>query len=97
VCHDSLYVSKNLYVLSDPGFLLIRFCFCDQGTSVLAVYNTAGEKVRDLGEQAIVPGNLVSADWDGKNKDGSQVASGVYIIRVVGPYSALADKVGVVH
>ncbi|MCX8009852.1 MAG: T9SS type A sorting domain-containing protein, partial [Ignavibacteria bacterium] len=47
----------------------------------LNIYNIAGELVQTLANGDLAPGNY-KVTWDGKDKNGSSVASGVYIYRL---------------
>jgi hypothetical protein len=64
------------------------------GTFSLTVYNSAGEEVNPL-----VPPQDVAApfdqwfQWNGKNKFGDKVASGVYLIEVTEPYATRVARV----
>ncbi len=49
------------------------------GDVTFELYNLAGEKVRILTDAAKTGGYYYYKEWDGKNDDGSQVASGVYV------------------
>lgn len=53
-----------------------------QGTLVeLVIYNALGQKVRTLVNEKRGPG-VYTVVWDGKNANGSQVGSGIYIARL---------------
>lgn len=47
----------------------------------LEVYNILGERVRTLVDQDEPPG-LYTIQWDGKNDDGMEVSSGIYLYRM---------------
>ncbi|MCK5328121.1 MAG: T9SS type A sorting domain-containing protein, partial [Candidatus Latescibacteria bacterium] len=54
-----------------------------EGSNVrLEIYNTLGQVVRTLvdGEQA---GGVYRMTWDGRNEHGQEMATGVYIYRIV--------------
>jgi hypothetical protein len=63
------------------GTTSVRFAVPQEGPVSLAVYNVAGRKVADL-----VNGNLGAGahdvSWNGTDRDGSRVASGVYLYRL---------------
>src|SRR5262245_6824950 len=63
------------------GTTSVQFAVPQEGPVSLAVYNVAGRKVADL-----VNGNLGAGphhvSWDGTDRDGSRVASGVYLYRL---------------
>jgi flagellar hook assembly protein FlgD len=54
--------------LSAPGYCSVK------------IYNSAGELVRELWNGSIQTTSKNDFGWDGKNKNGENVASGVYII-----------------
>jgi len=51
----------------------------------LRIYNLAGELVREIGMGAVTGGKYTYLDWNGRNKDGEQVANGVYYGIVILP------------
>jgi flagellar hook assembly protein FlgD len=70
---------------------------CEQGRAGVAVYNSAGERVkvlREKGHQA-VPWEKV--EWNGANEKGEPVASGLYLIHLETGRSADTHKVIVVR
>jgi len=64
----------------------IRFSIPTQtseGTRVqLRIYNTLGELLRVLVDEKMFPGNY-AVTWDGQNRDGVAVASGIYIYQLL--------------
>lgn len=64
----------------------IRFSIPSQltaGTRVqLRIYNTLGELLRVLVDDKMFPGNY-AVTWDGRNRDGAAVASGIYIYQLL--------------
>jgi len=67
------------------------------GKCSLKIYNSAGEYVRDLAEENLLPYQVGDYIWDRKNNTGTEVSSGVYMIRMVSSYSILVKKVMLVH
>ena len=59
----------------------IRFDLAQPGLVRLEVYNGAGRLVREVlsGWQS---GGTHTATWDGRNRAGTRVASGVYVVRL---------------
>ncbi|MBQ34843.1 MAG: hypothetical protein CME04_00490 [Gemmatimonadaceae bacterium] len=47
----------------------------------LAVYNTAGQRVRTL-QEGVVPTGPGEAEWDGRDEAGRGAAAGVYVVRL---------------
>ena len=64
---DEVIAFPNPFVISGDGDLL-NFNFAHPGT--VKIFNVAGEPVKEM---------PVNARWDGRNEQGSEVASGVYI------------------
>ncbi len=53
-----------------------------EGTRVqLRIYNALGELLRVLVDEKMFPGNY-AVTWDGQNRDGATVASGIYIYQL---------------
>ena len=72
----------------------IAFTLSDQavGTPVhLAVYNTAGQRLRTLIEAERKPGSYL-IDWDGRDDEGRLLASGVYLVKLHLPSVAEAVR-----
>jgi len=59
----------------------IKFSIKDPANVELAIFNVQGAKVRTLVNQQLLPG-VYSETWDGRNENGSQAASGVYLYRL---------------
>jgi len=64
----------------------------------LKIYNSAGEHIITLYDkyltQAMSP---ISLNWNGMNKYGQKVASGVYLVYLIKPYGRLIGKLVVIH
>ena len=72
---------KNIfYPKRDPSPFQVRVQACVAGVYSVIVYNTAGEKTRTLRKSdfRLLGDDLV--EWDGKNENGEDAASGVYIL-----------------
>jgi hypothetical protein len=61
------------------------------------VYNLSGELIQRLAEWDVSSGLLYQASWDGRNRDGEAIASGVYFVSVHGSSSHVLKKVVVLH
>ncbi len=68
----------------------IRFAVPRHGKVTLAVYNLLGAKIKRLVNKEVGPGRHV-VTWDGTDEAGREVASGVYLYRLV------ADDFAAVH
>ena len=59
----------------------IEFTLPDAGFTEMTIYNTAGQKVRDLVSHSLTAGKH-SIVWDGRDNKGLSVSSGIYISRL---------------
>jgi len=59
----------------------VRFAVPNAGPVSLVVYDVAGRKVADLVDRPL-PAGAHAVEWDGRDRDGSRVASGVYLVRL---------------
>jgi hypothetical protein len=62
-----------------------------QGDVEIRIFNITGELVKTFINSS-QPAGKYSVVWDGKNNEGQQVASGVYLYRVIYGSSVLAKK-----
>jgi hypothetical protein len=62
----------------------IAFSTASEGRVDVSVYDTSGRLVRQLLASTIEAGGH-AASWDGRDDDGREVASGVYLYRIQGP------------
>jgi len=54
------------------------------GKVTVKVYDSGGRLVRDIFDGSRAAGDYTD-EWDGRNAEGSKVASGVYLVRIEGP------------
>lgn len=82
----SLWISKNLVFQGET----IRFDFqtVDEGETVLAVFNSAGERIREVFRDRLPRGTTATASWDGKNRMGEEAATGLYLVHFSSPRGA---------
>jgi hypothetical protein len=59
----------------------IRYQIVRGGHTTLMIYNTLGELVRTLADRRQEPGWYV-VTWDGRDNNGAEVSSGLYICRL---------------
>lgn len=59
----------------------IRFSIPNDGFATLAIYNIAGQKIRELISGNIIAGKH-SVVWDGRDANGLSVSSGIYFSRL---------------
>jgi hypothetical protein len=98
-CQATLNVSQNLFRLQAGGqaALTLVGTLCSPGNCSVKIYNSAGEHIQTLVDHTDQPAGSFQTTWDGKNKNGAQVASGVYILRMVEPLGILQARVAVIH
>jgi hypothetical protein len=65
----------------NPG-TTIRYTLPEASLASLRVYDVAGRLVRTLFADRKVPAGTYEIDWDGRDEDGGEVASGVYFFRI---------------
>ena len=81
---EHAFTSANVFNPSQGGKLDISFKSDNNDHVTVRIFNVAGSLVRPLLEMDVLQGVLYAASWDGKNGDGTMVASGLYIISVHG-------------
>ncbi len=59
----------------------IRYSMTVDGPATLTLFDVTGRRIRDLVQGVHLAGNHV-AHWDGRDLDGTSVASGVYLVRL---------------
>ncbi len=69
----------------------IEFQLPKRGHVALSIFNTLGQKIRTLLNTELPVGSY-SIEWDGKNKDGDKVSSGVYIYKLKTSETILSKK-----
>lgn len=60
----------------------IRFDVPTRGRVRLEVYNMLGQRVRRLVDEVLDPLSRVEVQWNGRDDRGSELASGVYVVRL---------------
>ncbi len=92
---NKLVLWNNLFNPKKDRPVTIRYDLVRAGQVSIKIYNIAGELVYVLvdGEEAEGAG---SVDWDGRNKDGKFVASGLYLVHIIAPGFKDTKKVVVV-
>jgi hypothetical protein len=70
----------------------IGYCIPESGSVILFVYNTRGQKVRELTNTSLAKGSHTVA-WDGKDDQQGRVASGIYFIRLESAGQSAVRKV----
>jgi hypothetical protein len=63
------------------GSARIEYSLAAKGRVCLSVYNVSGQMVRELVNAVQVPGRY-SASWDGRDRSGRKLPSGIYLYRL---------------
>jgi len=68
------------------------------GLVELKIYNSAGEHIKTLYTNTInTPLSPLTLQWDGRNKYGQPVASGVYLVYLIKPFGRVMGRIAVVR
>ncbi len=69
----------------------ISFQITRSGKLRLSIYNSVGQKIRDLIHEER-PAGSYSVTWDGRNESGNYVSSGIYLYRLESPEGSRSRK-----
>ncbi|MFH1006491.1 MAG: DUF362 domain-containing protein [Candidatus Latescibacterota bacterium] len=69
----------------------IPFELSRSGPVHLAIYNLAGQKVRTLLDKELIAGIGYTTFWNGKDEEGREMASGVYVAEMTGDGGAFKE------
>jgi len=75
------------------GVLTVDFKAIGAEHVTVKVFNLSGELIQELAAWDVAAGSLYQASWDGRNRNGEAVASGVYFVSVHGSSSHALKKV----
>jgi hypothetical protein len=78
-CSDSLVLRPNL-LRGYNAHCLIAFMSCSTGTGKLRIMNMHGRTVNRLWQGGLLALKTDTVDWDGRNEQGEDLASGVYSV-----------------
>jgi hypothetical protein len=81
---EHAFTSANVFNPAQGGVLHVSFKTDVDDHVTVRIFNVAASLVRPLLEMDTHAGVVYAEDWNGRNGDGSVVASGVYIISVQG-------------
>ena len=87
---DRFFLSQNYPNPFNPS-TTIEYAVPNQSAVTIDIYNQVGQLIRRLVSET-QPAGAYSVVWDGKNSRGQQVASGVYLYRIVTDDIALSRK-----
>jgi hypothetical protein len=83
----SLWMSSNR--LFQGEILTFRIETVEEGNTTLVIYNSAGEKVKEVLRESMPQGTVKDVTWDGKTETGEVAASGLYMAHLSSPRRAL--------
>ena len=86
---------NNLFTPSTGQKATVKYAVTGPGHLSIKLYTVTGRLVLTLFEGDATAGKG-SIDWDGRNTEGSAVASGVYVVRAVGPGLNTTQKIIVI-
>jgi len=92
-------VCKNVFNITRDGTVCIVVGTNEYpGQLTLRIYNSAGEHIKTLVDETLTaPLSPTVINWDGKNKFGQEVASGVYVVYLQKPFGRLLGRLVVIH
>ena len=76
---------------------IIRFAERSPGPVRVDVFDLSGRRVRKLLNQSRSPAGSSSVSWDGRDENGSKVADGVYLARLIGVSGCRCLRLAVVR
>jgi hypothetical protein len=94
--NENSILSANVFRPEQGGVLVINFKAPADDHVTVHIFNVAGDLVRPLLELDVAAGVLYAANWDGRNGDGTVVASGIYVVSVHGKSIRTLKKVVVI-
>lgn len=96
---DVFRICKNVFRETVDGTVCIAISSSQYpGSVTLKVYNSVGEHIKTIfDEQLTQPLAPTVVTWDGTNKFGQKVASGVYIVYLIKPFSRATGRLVVIH
>jgi hypothetical protein len=76
------YILRQNYPNPFNGTTVIRFDLVQSAPTRLVIYNILGQRVRTLIDSELSPGEYI-VRWDGTDDRGTEVATGVYLYRLI--------------
>jgi flagellar hook assembly protein FlgD len=90
---DAFYVSKNSFGPSTgPVSIYVKYDLFP-GNYSLVILNSAGEHIKTLDSRQLNQPFQQVYVWDGTNKYGETVASGMYVFYLTEPYSRKVKRI----
>jgi len=92
--HDAFAI-RGIYPNPFNMRTTIEFSLPEAGHINLAIYNMMGQKVRELLNDTLMPG-IHSVAWDGTDKSGLNVSSGLYFTRITSGSNVVTGRMVIV-
>lgn len=86
---------NNLFNPNHGEKTTIKYAIANRGRTTIKLFTNTGLFVATLLD-ADMPAGKGSLDWDGRNASGTVVASGIYIVRIVGPGISKSQKIAII-
>jgi hypothetical protein len=96
---DTFQICKNVFNVTVDGNVCITIASAQYpGQMSLKIYNSAGEHIKTLYDEYLTQPLLpTTINWDGSNKYGQKVSSGVYIVYMIKPFGRVLGRLVVIH
>jgi hypothetical protein len=90
---------KNVFNITQDGSICVSIATSQYpGRISVKIYNTAGEHIITIYDQYIThPIAPLTLNWNGMNKYGQKVASGIYLLYLAEPYGQRISRIAVIH
>jgi hypothetical protein len=89
-------ISLRMHPNPSAGNSVIRYSLAEDGPVRLSVYDTAGREVARLVDRTMAAGTWTEA-WNGRDRNGLQLAVGVYYLRLQTPSGVKSAKISLVR
>jgi hypothetical protein len=99
VSADIFQICKNVFDETIDGTVCVTIASAQYpGPMALRIYNSVGEHIKTLFDETLTePLSPTMINWDGTNKYGQKVASGVYILYLIKPFGRATGRLVVIH
>ncbi len=96
---DVFRICRNVFNETVDGTVCIAISSAQYpGQVTLNIYSSVGEHIKTLFDETLThPLPSTMLNWDGTNKYGQKVASGVYILYMIKPFGRVIGRLAVIH
>src|SRR5665213_2397997 len=99
VSADIFQICRNVFNETVDGTVCVSFSSAQYpGQMTLKIYNSVGEHIKTLFDESLtqpLPPTIIN--WDGTNKFGQKVASGVYVVYLIKPLGRSTGRLVVIR